>query len=49
MSFAMTMLLKPFITLLIFVVIVWPIKAVFVRFFPEGKIKRLLLRPISKQ
>jgi hypothetical protein len=43
------MLLKPFAALAVMVLIVLPIEMLFVRYFPDGKLKRLLLRPIGKR
>lgn len=42
-------LLRPFIMLLLFAAVVIPLKIVFVRYFPEGKLKRLLLLDIHKK
>lgn len=38
------MLLRPFILLALFVLLVIPLKLLFIRFFPEGALKRILLR-----
>ncbi len=41
------MLLKPLVLLLLFVVVIIPLELAFMRWFPEGRLKRLLLRRIS--
>jgi hypothetical protein len=41
------LLLKPFILLVMFGGIVLPIRLAFQRFFPDGRVKRLLLRRIN--
>jgi hypothetical protein len=43
----LVVLLKPFLFLALFVGIVMPLKLLFQRFFPEGRLKRLLLRRIN--
>jgi hypothetical protein len=47
MIFALSLLLKPFIMLVIFGLIVIPVEIAFIRYFPEGKIKTLLLKRIG--
>lgn len=49
MSVAIGMILRPFLALLVFGLIALPLKMVFERFYPEGKVKRFLLRPIGKK
>ncbi len=39
--------LKPFLALAFFALLVLPLKVAFVRFFPGGRVKRLLLRRIN--
>jgi hypothetical protein len=46
MIFALSVLLKPLIMLIVFVLIVIPLEIAFIRYFPEGKLKQLLLRRI---
>lgn len=43
-TMAISMALKPFIALVIMIGIVAPLKWLFIKLFPEGKIKRFLLR-----
>jgi hypothetical protein len=42
-----TLLLKPFLTLAFFAVLVVAPKLLFVRYFPDGKVKRFLLRRVN--
>lgn len=46
--FMVAAVLRPFVLLVMFVAIVWPLKYAFVRFCPDCAIKRLLLRPIAR-
>jgi hypothetical protein len=39
--------LKPYLAFLFFAILVVPLKVLFVKKFPEGRVKRLLLRRIS--
>lgn len=41
--YVLAMILKPLIALIILLCIVAPLKWLFVRYFPNGRIKRLLL------
>jgi len=45
MTFAIAVLLKPVFVFLLFLIVI-PIELAFIRYFPEGKIKTLLLRRI---
>lgn len=49
MSIAIAMILRPFLALFVFGLIALPLKMVFERFYPNGRVKRFLLRPIGKQ
>ena len=46
-AWQLAILIKPFILLLLFGFIVLPIKMLFQRLLPEGKIKRILFKRIS--
>lgn len=39
---ALAAFLRPFVMLVVFLAIVIPLKMAFVRYFPEGRVKRLL-------
>jgi hypothetical protein len=41
---ALAAFLRPFVLLIVFLAIVIPLKRVFMRFWPEGRVKRLLLK-----
>lgn len=43
-DFGLAMLLRPFILLALFAVVVIPLELLFIRFFPDGPFKRILLR-----
>jgi hypothetical protein len=43
-DFDLAMLLRPFIMLAIFAVVVIPLELLFIKFFPDGPLKRRLLR-----
>ena len=43
-NFELSMLLRPFILLALFAIIVIPLEMLFIRFFPDGPLKRRLLR-----
>lgn len=45
---ALALVLKPFIAAALLGLIVLPIKLLFVRFFPDGKVKTFLLRDLEK-
>ena len=45
-TFALAMVVKPFAALFVFGCICLPIKIAFQKWFPEGRIKRILLRPL---
>lgn len=49
MEWLLAIFLKPFIAVLFWVFLVYPLARLFHRFMPDGKIKRLLVRPIGKQ
>jgi hypothetical protein len=45
---AIAVILKPFVALILLGCIVLPLKMLFVRFYPNGKIKSFLLRDLEK-
>jgi len=46
-TWLLAVILKPFILLIVFVGIVWPIKMLFWKFLPDGPMKKLLFTRIS--
>ena len=44
----LAILLKPLVALILFGLIVLPLKLLFVRFFPNGKVKAFLLRDLEQ-
>lgn len=44
----LAILLKPLVALLLLGLVVLPLKLLFVRFFPSGKLKRWLLRELEQ-
>lgn len=49
MTIAIAMLLRPFLALAVFGLVALPLRMVFERFYPDGRVKRFLLRPIGKK
>lgn len=49
MSFAIAMLLRPFAALVLFGLVLLPIRLAVMRWLPEGKVKRVLLLRVGKQ
>ncbi len=46
MSFAIAMLLRPFALFILLACVLLPIRFALMRFMPEGRLKRILLRPV---
>lgn len=46
---AIAAFLQPFVLLVLSVCVFWPIKVMIRRYMKDGRLKRLLLRPIGKQ
>lgn len=46
-TWLLAVILKPFILLIVFVGIMWPIKMLFWKFLPDGPMKKLLFTRIS--
>ena len=46
-TWLLAVVLKPFILLIVFVGIVWPIKVLFWKFLPDGQMNKLLFTRIS--
>lgn len=46
MSFAIAMLLRPFALFILLACVLLPIRFALMRFMPEGRFKRILLRPV---
>lgn len=46
---SLAIILKPFIALVMFGLIALPIRLVFQKFFPDCKLKTVLLRPLFKE
>jgi len=46
MSFAIAMLLRPFALFILLACVLLPIRFALMRFMPEGRLKRVLLRPV---
>lgn len=44
----LSLVLKPFIALLVFGLICLPARLILLRYMKDGKLKRLLLRPLGK-
>jgi hypothetical protein len=48
MAWLLALLIKPFVVLVVFGLICLPARFAAQRYLPEGKLKRALLRPISR-
>lgn len=48
-TFAWAMVAKPFVALFVFGCICLPIKIAVQKWFPEGRVKRALLRPLYRK
>lgn len=49
MEWWLAVFLKPFFAVLLWIGVVYPLVRLFHRYMPEGRLKRLLTRPIGKQ
>lgn len=48
MTWLLALIIKPFVALVVFGLICLPARLAVQRWMPEGRVKRLLLRPISR-